>query len=60
MSENGKWGIKYKDNADLTEITIPNYITSIDDEAFSGCKNLTRVIFEDGSQLQSIGVRAFV
>lgn len=41
----------------LTEIFLPNSITSIDTAAFSGCTGLTSVTFSDN--LISIGIRAF-
>ena len=42
-----------------SSITIPASVTSIGTYAFSGCSNLTTVIFEEGSQLDSIGDSAF-
>ncbi len=41
----------------LTEIFLPNSITSIDTAAFSGCTGLTSVTFPEN--LTSIGIRAF-
>lgn len=41
----------------LTEISLPNSITSIDTAAFSGCTGLTSVTFSEN--LLSIGIRAF-
>ena len=43
----------------LTSVTIPASITKIDDYAFKGCSNLESVVFEEDSQLQSIGNYAF-
>jgi hypothetical protein len=43
----------------VTSITIPASVTEIDDWAFNGLTNLQTVIFEDGSQLQRIGIGAF-
>ena len=46
----------------LTSITIPNSVTSIGDfygGAFKGCTSLTSVIFEDNSNITSIGDYAF-
>lgn len=44
----------------LKSLTIPATVTHISDYAFSGCTNLERVIFEDGSQLKTIYGCAFV
>ena len=44
----------------LKKITIPNTITKIGDDAFSGLKSLETVVFEENSQLTSIGEDAFV
>jgi hypothetical protein len=44
----------------LTEIIIPASVTSIGEQAFAGCENLTSVTFEDGSQLKEIGDAAFM
>ena len=46
-------------NSALTSITIPASVTSIGESAFESCSSLTEVIFESGSQLQSIGQNAF-
>ena len=43
----------------LVSITIPNSVTTINRSAFAGCSNLTTVIFEEGSQLKTIGDSAF-
>jgi len=52
--------------ADLTSITIPSSVTSIDGEyivsfygTFTGCTSLTSVIFAEGSQLKNIGMGTF-
>ena len=37
----------FKGNTTLTKVTITAKITSIGDEAFMGCTNLTEIIFED-------------
>ena len=44
---------------DLTTVTIPANVTTLENYAFSECASLTEVIFEEGSQLGSIGQRAF-
>ena len=44
---------------DLTSVTIPASVTTLGNYAFSECKELTSVTFEAGSQLKSIGQRAF-
>ncbi len=41
----------------LTEITIPNSVTSIDDRAFSGCSSLTEITIPNS--VTSIGENAF-
>ncbi|MBS1416541.1 MAG: leucine-rich repeat protein [Clostridia bacterium] len=43
----------------LTEITIGKNVTEIGDYAFSGCKNLGKVTFEDGTAALTIGSEAF-
>jgi hypothetical protein len=43
----------------LTSITIPNSVTKIGGGAFLDCSSLTSVIFEDNSNLDSIGGGAF-
>ncbi|MBQ8319809.1 MAG: leucine-rich repeat domain-containing protein [Clostridia bacterium] len=40
----------------LTEITLPSSVTEI---CFEGCTNLQRVSFEAGSQMETLGERAF-
>lgn len=42
---------------DITKLKIPDYITSIGDEAFKGCKNLANVTI--GDSVTSIGTSAF-
>jgi hypothetical protein len=49
----------FKDNPNITSVTLPKTITSIGDSAFNGCINLTSVnIATDGTKL-SIGNYAF-
>jgi hypothetical protein len=43
----------------ITSITIPASVETIGENAFSNCTSLTSVIFEEGSQLKSIGKGAF-
>ena len=45
--------------ADMKEITIPRKVTVIGEGAFAGCGGLTKLAFEDNSELQTIGDRAF-
>ena len=47
----------FKDNQDITSITIPEGITAIGDNAFSGCIGL--VMINIGKDVQSIGNKAF-
>ena len=42
-----------------TEITIPDEIKTIDDEAFYGNKQITKIFFNTGSKLTTIGEEAF-
>ncbi|MBQ8719573.1 MAG: leucine-rich repeat protein [Clostridia bacterium] len=46
-------------NNAMTEITIPSTVTKIGDQAFSMCVGLESVIFTEGSQLTTIGSKAF-
>ena len=46
-------------NDNLKAITIPKTITTIGKDAFKGCKNLEKVIFEEPNQITSIGEDAF-
>ena len=40
-------------------VTIPNTVTSIGNRAFMNCSNITEFIFEENSQLETLGVAAF-
>ncbi|MCK9170931.1 MAG: leucine-rich repeat protein [Treponema sp.] len=46
-------------NACFLYITIPSEVQTIDDAAFSECKHLKTITFEQGSKLESIGDNAF-
>lgn len=48
------WNSRY-----LKSLTIPATVTCVREYAFTGCKNLEKVIFEEGSQLKTIGGCAF-
>ena len=43
----------------IEEVYIPNSVISIQEDAFYACENLVYVIFEENSQLKSIGKHAF-
>lgn len=45
------------DCSGLTEVIIPNSVTSIESEAFSGCSSLTNMTI--GNSVKSIGYKAF-
>ena len=45
--------------SNITDIVVPNNVTSIEDNAFAVCFGLVSIAFEDGSQLSSIGNYAF-
>ena len=66
----GRYSITFKKNIgignyafynciSLTGISIPAGVTSIGQEAFRGCRNLTTVTFAPDSQLRNIGYLAF-
>lgn len=52
-------GLRSFQNCSLDSITIPANVTTISKWTFRICKSLTKVIFEEGSQLNEIGVEAF-
>ena len=56
-SKDGKFLIQYAIGKTNTSFTIPNSVTSIEDEAFSGCSNLTSVTIPNS--VTSIGDEAF-
>ncbi|MBR5173527.1 MAG: leucine-rich repeat protein, partial [Clostridia bacterium] len=43
----------------IKTLTIPASVKSIGNNAFSGCSGLTNIYFEENSQLETIGARAF-
>ena len=43
----------------LKTITIPKSVEKINDDCFYSCYNLTKIIFEDESQLKTIGKQSF-
>ncbi len=47
------------ENTEIKEIKIPSSVKRIESYAFSGCKELDRVIFEEDSKLEYIGSYAF-
>lgn len=47
------------ENIAITEMFIPKSIKNIRNSTFKNCSNLERVIFEDGSQINTIGTGAF-
>ena len=49
----------FQDCANLTSVTIPASVTTIEFSSFRNCINLSSVIFEEGSQLITIGSGAF-
>ena len=49
----------FQRNHYLTKITIPSSITTIENDAFKGCHNLTDVMFETPISLSYIGEGAF-
>lgn len=49
----------FQNNCFLKKITIPASVTKIAANAFKGCHNLKDVIFQDATNLQSIGDKAF-
>ena len=50
--------INYREEPGVTEVVIPESVTSIGDEVFRGCESLTSVIIPDS--VTSIGDRAFI
>ena len=49
----------FKDNTNITSVTIPNTVTVIGDGAFDGCINLSSITFENGGTTLSVGDKAF-
>ncbi|MFI3240001.1 MAG: leucine-rich repeat domain-containing protein [Bacteroidales bacterium] len=42
-------------NTAVTKVTIPATLISVGDDAFTGCSNITEVIFEDSDEVLSLG-----
>lgn len=51
--------LAFSQNYDLQSVFIPNSITKIGDYAFDSCTSLSNVIFEQNSQLDTIGMYGF-
>ena len=51
-------GTAFRNCSELTSVTIPNSVTSIDNYAFEGCSNLTSITI--GNSVTSIGNYAFL
>lgn len=49
----------FASNAYIKVVNIPASVKFIETSAFMGCSSLETVVFEDGSNLKTIGVRAF-
>ena len=49
----------FLNNTAITNVVLPDGITSIGENAFNGCESLTSVLFGKNSQLSSIGPGAF-
>ena len=49
----------FKDNNTIKSVTISDSVTTIEDNAFYNCSNLTTVIISENSQLITIGNSAF-
>ena len=58
-TKDGKTFVQYALGKTATSLIIPASVTTIAPYAFSNCKNLKNVMFEENSQLTSIGERAF-
>lgn len=49
----------FKNNLNITNVTIPNSVTSIGNGAFYNCDYITQIIFEENSVVESIGNYTF-
>ncbi|MCL2152018.1 MAG: leucine-rich repeat domain-containing protein [Oscillospiraceae bacterium] len=49
----------FKSHTYIKKLIIPSSVKHIGFEAFNGCDNLEEVVFEENSQLESIGTAAF-
>ena len=47
----------FKNHSELMNITIPNCVTRIENDAFSGCTSIKKLIFEDGASSLSLGYK---
>lgn len=45
--------------SNLSNVIIPNGVTTIGDSSFRNCSNITQITFEEGSRLTTIGSSAF-
>lgn len=54
-----KIGSEFKNDVYITEAVIPTTITEIEDSAFEGCYQLSKVTFEEPNNLTRIGTNAF-
>lgn len=49
----------FKNNSNIVEVNLPASVVSIGNSAFYNCSNLTKITFENGSNLKNIGNSAF-
>ena len=52
-------GDVFMQKGSITSVTIPSNITSLGNQLFDGCQNLSIVTFEENSHLENIGNYAF-
>lgn len=55
----GIHGSAFRNETDLTKVSIPESVSVIDGGAFYGCRNLHTVVFDGTSRLKTIGYQAF-
>ncbi|MBQ7134127.1 MAG: leucine-rich repeat protein, partial [Ruminococcus sp.] len=53
------WSGAFDGSSRMVSVTIPNSVIDIEPNAFSNCKNLKTVVFEEGSQLRTMFEGAF-